>query len=435
MMKKVFKLLLMVLCLSPILVKADMGAPYIKPIEAVITKKGGITANKYGGKTKHFDENEVVSVTGIGDNIEIITNMGDYYEVPASDTKYVIPKTKEVKPGDDGVNKLSKQKEFEVVIQNLKVYKGPSVIFEEAGSISKGNQLTAFYNFETEEAYSEWFYIQEENVSGWININANDDVYPVYEVNAKPLKVIFKKNVTINGTEVKENTLYKINYWANPYLGEYPVIKINNENAVFDNFDDIEIISDSKKKQSIFKMEQYNFLLKKETKLYTTYSLKEEIAVIPAKTELSTINLVYAYGLQEENVYYLYVNYNNKIGWIKVKKTEVEVNDEDYSVDELKSPYVDFEGDDGEDSDDTSLDTDYNSDEEYHADLDTKKKLDTKETIIIAVISAVSVAILAIGSIVVLNKKNKKDTLKDINEELKNIEPIKDENKDTKEDK
>ncbi|MCR5483600.1 MAG: hypothetical protein K6E99_04290 [Bacilli bacterium] len=429
-MKKAFKLFLMILCLIPLAVKADMGAPYIKPIDAVITKKGGITAKNYDGKTKHFAENAVVKISGLGENIEIYTDSQGYYRVSESDVKYVIPKTKEVKPGDDGVEKLDKQKEFEVTVQELKVYKGPSVIFDEAGSISKGTQVTAFYSFQTDEALSEWFYIQEESVSGWIDIGSETDKYTVYEVNAKPLKVIFKKTVTINGTEVKGNAIYKINYWANPYLGTNPVVKINNENVSFDDFETIEIFGDSKKKQSIFHMEQYNFLLKKETKLYTSYSLTEEITTIPAQTELSTINLVYAYGLQGDDEYYLYVNYNNKIGWIKVKPKDVSVNEKDYGVDELISPFVDPEGDDGEDDTEETTQVVQNNETEK-----TKKKIDSKETIIISVIASVSAAILAIGTIFVLNKKDKKSTLKEINEELEKTQRIEVVKEDTTDEK
>ena len=188
---------------------------------------------------------------------------------------------------------------------------------------------------------------------------------------------------------------------------------------VFDNFDVIEIFGDSKKKQSIFHMEQYNFLLKKETKLYTSCKLDNEITTIPKQTELSTINLVYAYGLQDEEVYYLYVNYNNKIGWIKVKKTEVEVNEEDYGVEELVSPYVDPEGDDGDD-----VVTEPTTEAIENKEEKKKKTIDSKETIIISVIAAVSVAILAIGTIFVLNKKDKKSTLKEINEELEKTQKI-----------
>ena len=53
-MKKVFKLLLIVVCVFPLIVKADMSAPYIKQIDAIVTKKGGISVKDVQGKTKHF---------------------------------------------------------------------------------------------------------------------------------------------------------------------------------------------------------------------------------------------------------------------------------------------------------------------------------------------------------------------------------------------
>ena len=422
-MKKIFKILLICMFLIPFAVSADMGAPYIKPIEAVITKKGGITAKDYSGKTKHFAENEVVLVTGVGNEINIITKSNDYYDVSSSDIKYIIPKTSEVKPGDDGVNKLQKQREFEVVIDEIKVYKGPSIVFPEVGTFKKGTQLTAFYEMETPEALSEWFYIQEESLSGWIQIQGDgDNSYPVYEVNAKPLKVLFTSNVTLNGVE--ENSIYKIYYWSNPYLTIGPVIKINNDFLDVTN-EKVEIISDSKKVTGLFHMTQFNFSLKKDTKLYSDYKLSDEITIIPAGTKLSNINLLpdYVFGDENEN-FIIYVSYNNKLGWIKVNDKGVENIEIDN--DELVSPYIDPEGDDGEE------------DEEQTTELAVVeepkkgKKLIDKNTIIISVVVAVSAAVIAFSSIVLLNKKNKKDTLSEINEELSKTQSIKINNNDEK---
>ena len=407
-MKRIFKILLVCMLLVPIAVSADMGAPYIKPIEAVITKKGGITAKDYSGKTKHFDENEVVLVTGVGDEISIITKSDNYYDVSSDDIMYIIPKTSEVKPGDEGVNKLQKQREFEVVLDEIKVYKGPSIVFPEVGTFKKGTQLTAFYEMETSEAFSEWFYIQEESLSGWIQIQGYNS-YPVYEVNAKPLKVLFTSNVTLNGAEIKEKSIYKIYYWSNPYLTIGPVIKINNDFVDVTN-EKVEIISDSKKVTGLFHMTQFNFSLKKDTKLYSDYKLSDEITIIPAGTKLSNINLLpdYVFGDENEN-FIIYVSYNNKLGWIKVNDKsveEIEINN-----DELVSPYIDPEGDEGDDEEQT---TELAVNDEPKKE---KKSMD-KNTIIIFVVVAVSAAVIALSSIVLLNKKNKKDTLKDIQEEL-----------------
>ena len=425
-MKKIFKLLLVVLCLSPLVVKADMGAPMIRPFEAIVTKKGGITGKTYDNKKKHYEENSKVKVSGYSNKYFILegdlSSNYDEYEVSKEDAKYLVPVNKEVGPLDEGVKKLNKTIEFEVVSDKMTVYKGPATAYEEAGHLNKGDQVTAFYAAESEESLPIYYYIQEESLKGWILIDSSNENEKTWIVNAQPLKMIITKDTTINNTEVKANSIYKINYWSNAFLGTGPVIKVNNE-FVEPEDETYEIIADSKKKQSIFKMEQYNFTLKKDTKLYTTYSLSEEIATIPAQTELSTINLVLAYGLQDQDVYYLYVNYNNKLGWIKVKAKDVNVRETEYAVEELVSPYIDPEGDDGEDDAEETTQV-----VEENSNKNNEKKVNSKETIIIAVISAISVAILALGTIIVLNKKNKKDTLKDINEELEktqNIEIVK----------
>ncbi len=429
-MKKIYKLLLLVLCLFPLTVKADMGAPVIRTFEAIITKSGGLTGKSYDNKKKHFDENSKVTVSGYSDSyyIRVKDSNGSYteYEVSSEDSKYIVPVNKEVGPNDEGVTKLDKTIEFQVVSDKLTVYKGPASAYEVAGSLKKGDQVTAFYAADAMESIPIYYYIQEENLKGWILINSSNETEKVWIVNAQPLKVIITKDTTINNTEVKANSIYKINYWSNAFLGTGPVIKVNNE-YIEPEDETYEIIADSKKKQSIFKMEQYNFTLKKDTKLFTTFSLSEEITTIPAQTELSTINLVPAYVLQDQEVYYLYVSFNNKLGWIKVKAKDVDVKEDDYLIDELVSPYIDPEGDDGEAEEETTEPVD------YHDDLNPKKKTNSKETIIIAVIAAVSVAILALGTIIVLNKKNKKDTLKDINDELEKtqkLEVIKDEKED-----
>ncbi len=54
---------------------------------------------------------------------------------------------------------------------------------------------------------------------------------------------------------------------------------------------------------------------------------------------------------------------------------------------------------------------------------------------IIAVVVAVSTAVLAFSTIILLDKKNKKTTLDEINEELEKTQSIKVVKKDKKEDK
>ena len=50
-------------------------------------------------------------VLHVGDEVYMVDSKEGYYRISSDHAKYILPKTKEVKPGDDGVNKLSKQKE------------------------------------------------------------------------------------------------------------------------------------------------------------------------------------------------------------------------------------------------------------------------------------------------------------------------------------
>ena len=423
-MKKLYKVLIICLFLVPVLVKADMGAPVLREFEATVVSENGLTVKDYNNKTVKFKKGDTITVTGSGEEYKVVYK-NNYYNIKSEDIVAIKPVTSSVNPNDKNIYKLEKTREFEVLVDKLEVYSGPANVYDEVGHLSKGEQVTAFYATES-ESYSDYFYIQEEELKGWIYIGQGGikSPYNVREVNATTIKVIMVKDITLNNTTVKDNTISSVYYWANPWTTTVPVIKVNNEMVVLNDEATYELINEGKKPATNFRNKQFNVKFNKETKIYATMNGSEVLETIPADTELSTINLVYDGVadklLNDTDVINVLVFYNNKLGWVKATVKTADFTE----AEELVAPYTDIEGDD-----DTEPTT------EAKVEEPTKKsKVSTKEVVIYSVIGAVAVAVMAMSSIVMLNKSNKKSTLKEIEDELEKTQSIK-VVKDKKEDK
>ena len=422
-MKKIFKTLIIVMLFIPMVAFADMGAPMIREFEAkVIADK--LVVSTYDNKKHTFYKGDIVTITGSGDEYDI-DYKGDYYRLKSEDTVAIKPVNSTVGPNESNINKLEKSREFEVISDTLDVYAGPAQLYDVVGHLSKGDQVTAFYGSGAQESFNDYFYIQEENIKGWIYIGLGE--FKVWEINATNLKAIVKKDITLNDTELKANLIEKVYYWGNPYTTQDPVIKVNGKFVKFKDASDYYLIGEGKKAFTSFNETQINFELTKDVKVYETLDSKEEMAVIPTGTKLSSVNLLY-YNALDEGISYqkgeyeeILVFYNNKLGWIKVNNKDAKLIESE----ELVSPYTDTEGDD-----DTEPTTQVIEEEPKKE----KINIDRKQVTIIAVIVAVSLAIMAFSSIILLNKKNKKNTLDEINDELKKNQSVK-VVKDEKEDK
>lgn len=410
-MKKIIRILIISLFFIPTLVFADMGAPMIREFEAeVIADK--LVVKGYN-KSLTFKKGDRITITGSGDRYQVAYK-DNYYDIASEDVVAIKPVTATVGPNETNITKLEKSREFEVIVDTLDVYSGPATVYDAVGHLSKGNQVTAFYRAGADDAFNDYFYIQEENLKGWIYLGSDN----VWEINASNLKVITKKDLTLNDTEVKANSIEKIYYWADPYMSTNPVVKINGKFTTFKEYNDYSLISEGKKVATTFKGTQFNIELTKDVKMYERLDSTEEMTTIPAGTKLSTINLVlenaldpeinYQKGLYEE----ILVFYNNKLGWIKINNKEAKT----IETTELIAPYTDIEGDD---------DTEVTTTVVEPVEKKEKLELDRKQVTIISVIVAVSLAIMAFSSILLLNKKNKKSTLKEINEELEKTQSIK----------
>ncbi len=421
-MKNFIKVLLIMAMFVPMIAHADLGAPMIREFEAEVIAETGLTVKDYNNKTVKFKKGDTVVVTGSGTSYQIVYK-NNYYDLKSEDIVAIKPKTQSVNPNDKNIFKLDKTREFEVVVEKLDVYAGPASVYEKVGHISKGEQVTAFYAAKS-ESYSDYFYIQEDELKGWIYIGngGENDHFNVREVNATTLKAIITKDITLNGTLIKANTVETIYYWANPWITTVPIIKVNNEMITLDDNDSYNLINEGKKPGTSFKERQFNILFKKDTKMYSTMKGSEVLETIPSGTKLSTVNLVYELmGASDTDTIDVLVFFNNKLGWVRVTTMTSEFLEED----ELVAPYTDIEGDD-----DTEPTTEVEEEEKVKT-----VKIDKKQMAIIAVVVAVSVAVLAFSTIILLDKKNKKTTLDEINEELEKTQSIKVVKKDKKEDK
>lgn len=414
-MKKLFRICLIMFILFPMIAYADT-LPSIREFEAEVISDTGLTVKDNSNRSIKFKKGETIIITGSGNSYQVAYK-NNRYNIKAEDYALIKPKNNVVNPNDENVYKLDKTREFEVVIDKLDVYSGPASIYEKVGHIPKGDQVTAFYAVKS-DTLSDYFYIQEEELKGWIYIGngSKEEGYSVREVNATTLKAVMTKELTLYNTQIKANTVETIYYWANPFNTTVPIIKINNEMVTLDDIDSYTLINEGKKRATSYGKKQFNILFKKETNMYSTMKGSEVLETIPANTELSTINLVpETVIINNSNTIDVLVFFNNKLGWVRVSSNIADFIDED----ELVAPYTDLEGDD-----EPEPTTEVEEEKE-----DNTVKVNKKKILLIVIIAIVGIICASILLIFILERKGKKSTLDEINEELEKVEEIK---KDTK---
>lgn len=171
-MKKIFKAFLMgfLILISPILVKADMGAPMIKEYDVVVTDKNGLkmenssTVIPYDTKVKVTYEYE----SG-GKLLGSVEYNGKYGEIDLS----------KVKPFNEKVNykdydKLETPSKLYVFEKGAYLYKGPSKVY---GKVDGNVEIPVGEEVEYQYHDDVWAYVTYKGTSGWVYYYQHSKLY------------------------------------------------------------------------------------------------------------------------------------------------------------------------------------------------------------------------------------------------------------------
>lgn len=157
MIKKIKYLILMIIFI-PALVKADMGAPMLGELEAVVSNPAGATCKD--GKKIDYGKTVILLYNSVDDGTE-------YYSISVKNEKVGCEvKAKDISPIEYDLNKLKHDYELvKYAYKETKMYNGPLDAYGEieevtipAGTILKSQYYTDLYMYVTYNGTSGWVY-------------------------------------------------------------------------------------------------------------------------------------------------------------------------------------------------------------------------------------------------------------------------------------
>lgn len=430
-MKKIIKSVLLCVMLLPISVKADMGAPIVAPYKVVpksvegapyyeedcdfngcVKSEAGIIPYDTEVKVEfeYYEEEEEITYgqITIGDDLYII-DIRDFMEI-----------TKEYKPNFDEHYDYKVSKEgYIIASEGLEMKKGPSIAYEKTGvTIPKGEIVKITIEHGDEDTV--WAYTTYKGQKGWIycldggigfeledfSIEYYKDI-PVYE------NVDRKKQIgTIKAYEIIEYP-YQIDAWSRMYYVEHKGVK-----GYIDYQFNITKLDKEQYKDTYFKK---GSTIRKDPK---------EGSKILKKIEKETlIEIIGTTNVESGEDDYLgtnwyYVEYDGTKGWmIESSMTEETLErlfgtDEEEYFDNEEDGYLDNEEDEDfeEDYDDEKSNPEEFEEKEENKNKPSshnKQKIGPKEIVILCIGGAIISALTAAVTIVLFNKKSKKNLKKD----------------------
>jgi len=301
---------MLIIALIPYYVKADMGAPTIKPYDMVVTSPDGkdcIIENN----TIHMNKDDVFTVKYEYNNNYTIEYNNKTCTLKSLEGSVLVsdeldPKTT-VENSDDTtityIRKLS-QKEKAIVYSNdgADVKKGPANIYDTVAHLDKGKIFE--YTYYIIGGGITHVYIEDGNIKGWVEI-----------LNTKVLiegttKYIAKTDVKLSCATIPQNTIitpkYTADAWSRKVLVEYE----GCTELVSNVYSDI---------VGIYERKMHS---KKELVVYEYFNNEgKELTRIPNDTDFTEMANATTQGDEESK---LYISYEGINGWVKLKYDEYE---------------------------------------------------------------------------------------------------------------
>lgn len=332
-MKKI--LLYITILLLPIIVKAELTTPNQIGYEAK-TNKEIILYNE--------SLNEVTNIstdTEIKINSEKTINGETYGSIVYNNEKYLV----KINDIDLKYNKLSansltrKQEKKLITIANTKIYKGPSIKYEElTESIPANEELTTYYYDDV------WSYVDYNGSTGWIYTYSYEELKPydidctVGKVEDKKIKILTTDNITLKNNPLAQETNNKIipanteleyKYYYELHDGsKYLYVEKDNNKGWF------EVNYSENDNLAAFKYDcNYIYVTNNYINFYSKYndiSSKTSVKILQG-TELE---ILYTATIKNKCNWY-YVKYKGEYGWVL---------SEQYNTDTSTPPFAVYNG-------------------------------------------------------------------------------------------
>lgn len=357
-MKKIFIVIL--LALSTMYLKADMGSPEVPEFEAIVINHEGA---KVYDESKDEKNDPIYSTTGeIIEYDSKITIFGEYlYESELygyvlnnddEDNETKIVKLSDVRtlknkydPSDDEM--LDEESTAYVFNkEGAQMYAGPSKKYDKLNVIIPTGSIVKYLAASPGDPHS-WIYVEYNGQKGWVTfLQINEAIYyeesfvasqedyigMVINVNSDSIKVYdFPEEKTANvlGSIDKDEIVackYSYGYFMEWCYVEHENLKgwtmLENNSAFIEDNDGKEVLTI------------------KDTKLFKEPNSKEKAAVtVPKETKLEYDYIFYHYNGGDGGPKWLRVKYNNKNYWLLTLSYDAEL--EDYEdIDSMKTCFV-----------------------------------------------------------------------------------------------
>lgn len=397
MRKKLFIFLLFMIVM-PTLVFADMGAPMIKPYEAIVHNVDGADYYEYFYENENnrgyrkvgvLEYNTLIKVT-YEDNIN-----GEMYASFDTNGKSgyiliedIVPKYEEVVVDEKNESDLfySLKEKSEVLVlksDGIRMHKGPAKVYSVVGDvIPKGVKLEYQYCAGDECL---WRYVEYNGVKGWIeSLNAVVGNYTKESMLIpKEIELIYDEEVV---TKIPGNTFIEEFYNVDPWSWKYYITY--NGKSGYVNKQDVSILYDNRTIKS-----------KNVKKMYEFANVDSNVLVdnIPENLEFE-----FVYSLGRHWYEWIYTTYDGKTGWIPFEEEETFLNNN-----QNNESNVEFENDkEEEQKPDNNLEDDSNNDDNVVIEVDNS--LTSKQIVLLSIGVAIIISLTAIVTIVLINKRMKK---------------------------
>lgn len=388
-MKRFLKLLLVAILVMPFMAKADMGAPQISSIEVTIANENGIDYYDYDGKTVKGHLNK-------GDKIKVVSLDidGNEYYVELANGNDAIVKASDIKNNSEypvtSKDVVDRGQDYEIYVfeeKGVDIRKGPYDFYEKVAHLDAGTKLKyryAIYDGEGNGSEDGKYnfgihavYVEQDGVKGWINI-----------LDSKVLVSVEPKYYIIFNSIDSENTFY-----SKGSSSDFKVIKSSGwETNSWDR--EILVYEDGK-----FKLiDDYYSIIPAKIQSYTSKKdIKGEQNTIKAGTEFYILvgddydDSSFIYMVKGSNkICSMYSDdFDEKLMKSFTKVSEAKVEDV-FTISEVVEPEYK-----------TTITKENNND-------NNNKESKTTNTIVICAIVGCSVALIAVVTIILLNKKKNK---------------------------
>lgn len=390
-MKKILSLIIALICLVPNIVKADMGAPEIRPYEMIVVSENGVKYYDNHNEKGVIPKDEKFKVEFEYDGNYTITYKNESYEIyDLSGAILVEDKFDPEKTSDESLYRTTAK----VLINTTSVdmLKGPASAYDKIGSIKEGEIAQGIYKL----GGSKYVYVEYKGKKGWIDYGdekaliANSDKY----------RYVFRKDYHIACATIPKNTVLTPDYFTDTWSGK---AQFTYENCT-------DLVSTFKSDVVLEIHATYAKALKDMIIYENGDNGGKKLATIPKGKKFIYI----ASGEYYDEVGSVFVKYNDVRGWVEIKYDDYDLLEEKVSEkDVLTEEELGKVKEEKEEKKETKKDS-----------KKSTKKVNVKDYTLMYAIIGGSVALAAIIIIILINKNKKlKKQLKEDEVKLNSVTP------------